>query len=280
MTQFQRSKVQNNNNRIKLFFNLQSVCCISICIVLVLGLYLNVYITHKSLKNHHRHQHYTQDVTTGNGGMVRTIPRKSTLLSKLPTPSLVVGFTTLVYEFFKCNQVASQHFCCCGDTQDHYPCPTDSMASCMLKNLAIIIQQKQKQPQEKLQQANMVAETMICMLKWMVDDLCEPLSNKSKENQDDVSCWMMIPLKHRINVFANATVKFYSVILYLNISICNNYTTIILQQRIYYHSEIHRLGPIPSWIGFKCVHDLSVNTCFTIQQLWRNDQANMELLHF
>ena len=50
-------------------------------------------------------------------------------------PVLVVGYpksgTTSVYNFFKCNQLRTQHYCCCNEMQDHPPCR--SMASCMLQ---------------------------------------------------------------------------------------------------------------------------------------------------
>jgi hypothetical protein len=59
---------------------------------------------------------------------------------RLPTPVIVVGFpksgTTSIHHFFTCAKAHAQHFCCCGDTNDHAPCQVDTMAVCILKNMA------------------------------------------------------------------------------------------------------------------------------------------------
>jgi len=59
---------------------------------------------------------------------------------KLPTPIIVVGYpksgTTSVWRAFTCAGIVSQHFCCCGDTSDHPPCSTKTMARCILENMA------------------------------------------------------------------------------------------------------------------------------------------------
>ena len=59
---------------------------------------------------------------------------------KLPTPVLVVGYpksgTTSIYQFFNCSRVRTQHYCCCGDMNDHPPCQGRTMAFCILQNMA------------------------------------------------------------------------------------------------------------------------------------------------
>jgi predicted SnoaL-like aldol condensation-catalyzing enzyme len=59
---------------------------------------------------------------------------------KLPSPVFVVGFpksgTTSIWQFFNCSGIVSQHFCCCGDESDHPPCETNTMAKCILRNMA------------------------------------------------------------------------------------------------------------------------------------------------
>lgn len=66
--------------------------------------------------------------------------RNATLVLKLPTPIIVVGYpksgTTSVWDFFSCSGLRTQHYCCCGDTHDHPPCSSNSMAHCILKNIA------------------------------------------------------------------------------------------------------------------------------------------------
>jgi predicted SnoaL-like aldol condensation-catalyzing enzyme len=59
---------------------------------------------------------------------------------KLPSPVFVLGYpksgTTSIWRFFHCSGIVSQHFCCCGDQSDHPPCETNSMAKCILRNMA------------------------------------------------------------------------------------------------------------------------------------------------
>lgn len=72
--------------------------------------------------------------------MAARLSNSSTGVLHLPTPVIVVGYpksgTTSLHQFFTCNHIHTQHFCCCGDINDNPPCQIETMAVCILHNLA------------------------------------------------------------------------------------------------------------------------------------------------